>query len=286
MKKILLPTDFSDNSINAIHYAMDFFKDEACEFHILNVQKVSSFVSDDLMAMKPSETIFNSLIGAAKERIVHLISDLEKTYGNSLHQFHSTVDYDNFIDAINQLVDIKTIELIVMGTRGGDSMLDKRVFGSNTIRVIQRCSCPVLAIPQHYKYSEIKDIAFTSNYYTHYNFEDLLPLLDFAETHDHTVHIIHVKDSEHLTEHQENNRAFLDACFSNINHSFKELKDGSLFKTITKYITDNSIDFLAMTSRKHSFFERLFVTHAVESFTFDLKVPLLVMENTGTFYVK
>ncbi|MFT7051849.1 MAG: hypothetical protein ACJAZK_002467, partial [Psychroserpens sp.] len=29
MKKILLPTDFSENSINAIHYALEFFKNEA-----------------------------------------------------------------------------------------------------------------------------------------------------------------------------------------------------------------------------------------------------------------
>ena len=28
MKKILLPTDFSQNAINAIHYALELFKDE------------------------------------------------------------------------------------------------------------------------------------------------------------------------------------------------------------------------------------------------------------------
>ncbi len=63
MKKILLPTDFSENSTNAIHYAMAFFKDEACEFYVLNVQKMSSFISDDLMAAQPSVTIFDSFPG-------------------------------------------------------------------------------------------------------------------------------------------------------------------------------------------------------------------------------
>ena len=33
MKNILLPTDFSKNSINAIHYALELLKDEECQFY-------------------------------------------------------------------------------------------------------------------------------------------------------------------------------------------------------------------------------------------------------------
>ena len=36
MKNILLPTDFSENSKNAIYYAKELFKDVACKFHLLN----------------------------------------------------------------------------------------------------------------------------------------------------------------------------------------------------------------------------------------------------------
>jgi len=35
MKKILLPTDFSDNSLNAIRYAVQLFKGEKCTFILL-----------------------------------------------------------------------------------------------------------------------------------------------------------------------------------------------------------------------------------------------------------
>ena len=36
MKKILLPTDFSENSWNAIQFALHFFKDQRCNFILLN----------------------------------------------------------------------------------------------------------------------------------------------------------------------------------------------------------------------------------------------------------
>lgn len=285
MKKILLPTDFSENSMSAIRYALDIFKSENCEFIVLNVQKASSFISDDLMHASPSESLFSTMISAAKERLDDLISEISGDNNNDLHSFRPKVDYDNFVDAINQIVAIEQIDLIVMGTRG-DSKLDKRIFGSNTIRVIQRGTCPVLAVPQNYVYHDIKEVAFPSNYYTEYNANDISVLINMAETFGYTVHVIHVKDSDHLTEFQENNRAFLDEYFSNINHSFTELDQGQLFKTITHYIDDHGIDMLAMMSRKHSFLERLFTRHPVESFAFDLKVPLLVMENTGELCIK
>ncbi|RKE94905.1 universal stress protein [Ichthyenterobacterium magnum] len=285
MKKILLPTDFSENSINAIHYALQFYKYEQCKFYLLNVQKASSFVTDDLMTMQPSATIFNSLISSVKEQIESLTKDLQQEYENALHDFKSIVDYDNFIEAINNLVDVEQIDLIIMGTRGA-TKIGEKLFGSNTTRVIQHSNCPVIAIPNNYKYSQIMDVVFTSNYYTQYSYKDLKPLIDLVEKHDYMVHVIHVKDSEYITDYQENNRAFLDSCFSNVNHSFVALEQGDLFNSVTNYITTHKIDFLAMMSRKHSFLERLFITHPAERFAFDLKVPLLVMENTGEFYLK
>ena len=36
MKKILLPTDFSDNAWNAIVYALKLYKNQKCKFVLLN----------------------------------------------------------------------------------------------------------------------------------------------------------------------------------------------------------------------------------------------------------
>ena len=36
MKTILLPTDFSENALNTIRFAVRLFPDEACTFYLLN----------------------------------------------------------------------------------------------------------------------------------------------------------------------------------------------------------------------------------------------------------
>jgi hypothetical protein len=46
MKNILLPTDFSDNSWNAIEYAINFHKNDTCTFYLLHTNSLSSIVTD------------------------------------------------------------------------------------------------------------------------------------------------------------------------------------------------------------------------------------------------
>jgi len=278
MKKILLPTDFSSNSLNAIHYALDMFKGKHCEFYVLNVIKASSFISDDLMAMAPAATLYKSLIDGSKKAIDKIISKVEMK--NENHKFHAIVDYDNFIDAINQTCESKQIDLIIMGTKGVTG-LEKILFGSNTIRVIQRCSMPVLAIPSNYKFNGLENIVFTSNYLTIYKLKELLPLLNISRLFNSKIKILHIADKSNLSKYQENNKAFLDSFFSNVEHEFVDLNSEKIIETVSQYNSDNNIMLMAMMSKKHSFFERLFVTHKVESFAFKINNPLLIMHNSS-----
>jgi len=280
LKSILLPTDFSKNSINAIKYAVELFKNEVCEFYVINIQKASSFVSDDLMTMTSSATIYHTLIDIAKKSIKNVINDLKEDYNNDLHEFYSIVDYDNFVDGINQACESRHIDLIIMGTKGA-SGAEKVLFGSNTARVMQRSSTPVLAIPDGCKFNGLDKIAFTSNYSIKYNKEDLKALLDISNLYKSSIDILHVTTEDDLTPNQEDNRAFLDAYFGKLKHEFINLEETDIFKAIQDYIKENDIKVLAMTSRHHSFLERLFTKHLVETFAFKIDIPFLVMENSN-----
>ncbi len=280
LKAVLLPTDFSTNSLNAIDYAVELFKNEPCEFYLINIQKASSFVSDDLMTMSSSATIYQTLIDAARKSIKNIIIRIEKKYANNLHQFHSIVDYDNFIDGINQFCEARHIDLIVMGTKGA-SGAEKVIFGSNTVRVMQRCNTSVLAIPNGCIFKGLEHIAFASNYATLYNKKDLKPLVDILGLYNSKIDILHLTSKNDLSQDQENNKTLLDACFSSAVHEFMDLSNKDIFKTIKDYLYSNEIKMLAMMNKKHSFLERLFIKHLVETFAFKIDIPFLVMENTA-----
>ncbi len=279
MKSILLPTDFSKNSVNAINYAMALFKEVSCDFYLLNVQKASSFISDDMMVMASSATIYQTIIDVSKKSIANLISKLETKYKNDKHTFHSVVDYDNFIDSINQVTLNKQIDLIVMGTKGATG-LEKVIFGSNTVHVMQRCVAPVLAIPDGCLFTNLNRVAFTTNNLTLHNIDELSPLIELVTLYDSKLNVLHFDDIEGLNNQRKENKNFLKTYFSDVTYENIDSFSTDLYKTLEEYVHANDIKLIAMMRKKHTFLERLFNRHPEETLAFSIDIPFLVMENT------
>lgn len=279
MKSILLPTDFSKNSVNAINYAMALFKEVPCDFYLLNVQKASSFISDDMMVMASSATIYQTIIDVSKKSIANLITKLETKYKNEKHAFHSVVDYDNFIDSINQVTLNKQIDLIVMGTKGATG-LEKVIFGSNTVHVMQRCVAPVLAIPDGCLFTNLNRVAFTTNYLTLHNIEELRPLKELVTLHDSKLNVLHFDGIEGIGDQRKENKKFLKTYFSDVTYENIDSFSTDLYKTLEEYVHANDIKLIAMMRKKHAFLERLFNRHPEETLAFNIDIPFLVMENT------
>ncbi|MGB5419613.1 universal stress protein [Algibacter sp.] len=278
MKNILLPTDFSENSINAIFYALEFFKKQKCQFYILNIQKASSFITDDMMVVNSSATIYKTLIDAAKKSIANIITTINEEFKNENHQYHSIVDYDNFVDSINQVIDKQKIDLVIMGTKGASGM-EKVLFGSNTVRVMQRCNAPILAIPDSFKFKKPERLAFATTNSKAFKTQELEILNKIMTLENATLEILHLADQNHLVYESHDNLEFFQKNFNQATHEFIETSTNDMFSDVQNYIEKNSIDMLAIMNKKHSFLERLFKTHAVERFAFKMEIPLLVIQH-------
>jgi nucleotide-binding universal stress UspA family protein len=280
MKSILLPTDFSKISMNAIKFAMKLFENEACNFYLLNVQKASSFISDDMMVVSSSATIYNTIVDAAKKSIANIISKLKTKYGNDKHEFHSIVDYDNFTDAINQVSSQYNIDLIIMGTKGA-SGLEKVIFGSNTAHVMQRCSIPVLAIPEGCKFESLSKIVFATTNLEPFEIDEMQFLKALVETFNSHLTILHIADQNHLAYTSYDNDVFYNTNFSDATHEYIDTKSKKMFKDIYNYTTTNSTNLLAIKNKKHSFLQRLFAKNALETLAYSIDIPFLVLPNVS-----
>ena len=92
-------------------------------------------------------------------------------------------------------------------------------------------------------------------------------------------HILHVADEHHLAQNQSLNAGFFNTYFPEGVHDFVDSNKQDIFHAIQHYLRDNDIKMLAMMSKKHSFIERLFTTHVVETFAFKIDIPFLVMHS-------
>ncbi len=279
MKAILLPTDFSKNSINAIDFAVTLFRDVACNFYLLNVQKASAFISDDMMEVTTTSTIYNTIIHAAKTSLSNIISKVKERHDNDKHHFYTMVDYDNFIDAINQVSEKHQIELIIMGTKGA-SGLQKVIFGSHTARVMQRCEVPVLAIPDNCTFSGLDKIALTTNNITTHDFDALRSIMELIKLNDSRLYVLHVADENYEVHEQGDRSDFFSMNFESPVHDHINVKTKDMYNAVHKYVIDNDIKMIGMVGEKHAFFERLFNKDSIEIFAFSIDIPFLVMKTT------
>ena len=189
MKNILLLTDFSDNSRNAIEYVLQFFKGGKYNFYILNVHKISKYTTSDLMTSSSDASIYDSLIKNPKASLNNMIDKFKESYGNEDYSFEAICDYDAFISAVKQTVNLKKIDLIAMGTNGATGAVEV-VFGSNTVSVIRHVDCPLLVIPQDYKYIALNNILFATEYKDEYKEEPLKSLKHIIKKHNTQLDIL------------------------------------------------------------------------------------------------
>ncbi|MCA0932771.1 universal stress protein [Lutimonas saemankumensis] len=278
MKKILLPTDFSENSINAIEYATELFKDIPCKFYVLNVFKIPYLANEELMEHNATQ-----LAALEEEMYDHSIEEmnrlLEKIPENPKHNYETISDYNLFSLAVHQVVSEKEIELIIMGTKGATGA--KEIFiGSNTSDVIMRNACNVIAIPENHSFKFPKEIVFPTDFMIRYSPEDLEPLLDLANKFESSVRVVHFSESDILEEDQIENKRVLDSFLKNVNHQYYTLSNDDFEEGINCFVQSRAnIDLIMIIGRHYGFFERLFLKPKVRTLSFHTKVPLFVVHH-------
>lgn len=278
MKRILLPTDFSTNSVNAIHYATKLFKNDACEFYLLNVFRLpylesEEFMSQDIEKLTIMEDQMHDASREGMEKILNEITINEK------HEFKTISDYNLFSLAVQQLVEEKEIELIVMGTKGATGA--KEIFmGSNTGDIIMKNTCHVIAVPENHQYRIPKEILFPTDFRISYELKDLSPLIDLAKARDATVRIVYFSDKEALDDLQMKNKASLDNYLTAIKHYYYTLSNNDFEEGLNCFIQSRGdIDMIVIIAKHYSFFQRLLFKPKVRVLSFHTNIPLFVIHH-------
>ncbi|MGC1291526.1 MAG: universal stress protein, partial [Candidatus Acidiferrales bacterium] len=131
LDRILLCTDFSENSERALNYAVSVAEEYSAEITLLNVLE---------HAPAPAEQ--KSAIAAAQKQLDKLISPEQH---KSL-KIKTAMRVGKAYEQIVKLAEEAQSDLLVVGVHGRGA-LDAAIFGSTTYRVMQLGSCPVLAVP-------------------------------------------------------------------------------------------------------------------------------------------
>jgi nucleotide-binding universal stress UspA family protein len=137
LRRILVPTDFSETSAAALQYASALARRFAARVYLLNVADYPGLAPDGDYPIGIVETMQN----AAHDRLRRLLTerdvqDLQPDYATRIGLP---------AEEIVQYAHEHAIDLIVMGTHGREGMM-RVVLGSVAETVVRRAPCPVLTV--------------------------------------------------------------------------------------------------------------------------------------------
>ncbi|GAA4112456.1 universal stress protein [Aquimarina addita] len=277
MKNILIPTDFSENSWNAITYALSFFNRVRCNFYFLHVSPYKEIIRNDSL-YHSEHTISEKIRNNAEMQMQLLLKKVEKLPLNIKHHFFSMYKQVFFIDTIRKSIEEKNIDFIVMGTKGA-SGAKKKTIGSNTGDVITKVKCPVLVIPENAKYSKVHEIAFPTDYNIYYKSNVLKTIHEILSLSHAALRVLHIsKKNQELTELQNNNKNFLNEHIADtIEHSFHFLSSSNIEEAVQCFVESRDIDMITMIAKNLNFFQRILFYPTVEQISYHTDIPFLIL---------
>ena len=278
MKNILLPTDFSENSWNAIKYALNLFKDSKCSFYLLHVNTLSYITANDTPYIHTRDFVENTFTIPSNLQLRKFLKRIAKQLtDNKNHHFFTITDYNFFVESVRKQVDEKNIDMIVMGTKGATG-LKKLIIGSNAADVIKKVKCTTLIVPENATYNTLKEIAFPTDYYLTYGVDLLNPLFEIIQTHQSSLRVLHITNKlEMLNLSQQNNKDNLYDYFNNFEVSFHNLTNKKVEDAIECFVQSRDIQMIVMVAKNLNYFQQILFHSKVEEISYHTDIPFMVI---------
>lgn len=278
-KKILLPTDFSRNAWEAICYTIELYKREACDFYILNVYDFRNYAVDNHVIPQPDNEFSEVVKEHSLKGLEKILSRLFFRDDSSDHKFYTISKQDTLLAAIKELVELKDIDLVVMGTKGATDALNV-AFGSNTVMAMEKVrNCPVLAVPPATIYQDPSEIVFPTSFKTHFKKKELNYLIEIAKITNAPIRILHVGNESELSEIQQNFKAMLEEYLNGVTHSFHMLEKNDIGEAVAFFVQSRGSGMIAFINKKHTLFGSIFSRPLVKDLGINSKIPVLALHD-------
>lgn len=263
MKKILYPTDFSQNSLSVMSWAAAFCATINAELVLFNAMLAPVLQTDGPVIN--AQEIIEEQAGYIKDKLAKIAVDLRNKHNIIVN---IRTEYGFPAETIASVAKKHKFDLVILSAKGDTNILDI-IFGNATVNLFEKTEIPVLSVPANFAYVPIKKVAFASSNIDHDAVQifDLLEILKHCNTKVNLVHLVKGNDFEKET--------FED--FPNI--EYIELGGDDKLETFSNYILEENIDLVCVKRYKLPFLYRLINKSFTEELFHHLKKPLLVFKD-------
>ncbi len=277
MKTILVPTDFSETSINATRYAFGLAQQVGATKIVL-CNTFMAPISTTVDPAIPNVGIFDyeMMEAASIEGLESMKEQLSKDFSGDL-EISLFSKYGFFADDINSICKETIADLIVMGITGG-SALTETIFGSNTTKVAKKAMVPVIIVPPNSHYHKIDKLLLVSDFE---DVENATPTREIKRILDETkaqLTILHIAANSHHSLYEGAFECFtFKELFTGYNPQFSFVVNPNFAEAINHFSIENGADLTIIIPKKHSLLESIFTKSHTKELAFHSDIPLMAI---------
>lgn len=270
-RSILLPTDFSACSRNAIEYALAMFGDEGCDFTLINAVEVPIDVVQGVSIAMPE------IIDNAKNAMEQLFQEtLPRLEGTSSKLDHRVEVGGGTVDMIDRVAGELDSGMVILGTKGASGVKEV-LLGSVASSVLHTSRVPVLIVPENARFTKLNSIVFAADYKEMVNDSVLQPMLHIGTKYDAQVTLLHTEPEGVILGADEVEQEYaLHKQLRDVKHRFEFVENDDPLLGIEAYVNNHQPDLVVMVSRHDKIWERIFHSSVAGRFAMHTTTPLLI----------
>lgn len=183
MKRILVPTDFSEHADEALKLAAKIAKKNGSKMFLLNLLELPRELNDSIKKESSSPELM-VYIKKANEKLQKI---KEQPYLKGI-TISTTVQFERAFDGILSFNKKNKIDLIIMGSHGSTG-IEEILIGSNTEKIVRLSEIPVLVVKKGSNTFNIKNIVFASDF-SEETKKPFIKMIEFAKIFDASLNLV------------------------------------------------------------------------------------------------
>ena len=271
IKHILVPTDFSENSLKALQLALGIAEKNNAD--LLLVHACHLPYTDDHMPPSMMQELMDAQLLRSGEQMKEFVMVHSNLFGKI--KVASQVIMGFAAESILETAHRANIDIIVLGTQGVNG-IENKLFGTVTWNIIKRSDIPVIAIPATNNEIQFKNIMIPFEG-TAYDIDIIGYLLNFAEKYDAVVHGVHF-----IQDASTYNKGVIDKLQSKFRKEIDTEKlqlhfpaEKNITDGIKKFAARNQVDMISMVTHNHGLFSTIFHMSVTRNIALYAQIPLL-----------
>ncbi|ADR23212.1 universal stress protein UspA [Marivirga tractuosa] len=278
MKKILVPTDFSDQAKYALKLAAEIAKKTDAELTLLHVVEIPGQTSFNTMGEATNvdgmEGVFvMKMIEQGKKKLKELRNDELLEDVNLKTELKAGNTYYNISSIINEYEP----ELVVMGT-SGSSGVDEILIGSNAEKVVRNAKCPVLTLKEEISLANIDNVVFATSLKSD-DKELAAKMKEIAHLSYAKIHLLKINTPNNFESSTTTYKRMDEYMKNNGLEAEKHIHNGiNEEEGILEFAKDNNIDLIAMGTHGRKGLMHLLSGSIAEDVVNHSKRPVLTLK--------